>query len=236
MKIPVIGFTLDWRESGTYSNYPWYALRENYCTAIAQEGALPVLLPFDLDKIEAYLDLIDGLIVTGGDFDVDPAYYGEVSRHERVVPIKKRTEFEYIIVKKALGRNMPILGICGGHQLMNVVLGGTLIQHIPDEVVSDLFHEQPNPRHEPGHYIDIQPGTLLHNITHQTRAHVNSAHHQAVKATGEGVMINAYAPDGVIEGIEHPGYKFCVGVQWHPEFILSPFDKSIFEAFVKATV
>lgn len=235
MRKPVIGFTLDWRESGTYSNFPWYALRENYCSAVSNEGGLPVMLPFDMDQMNSYLDLIDGLVVTGGDFDVEPSYYGEVSTHERVIPIKKRTEFEFAIVKKALERDMPVLGICGGHQLINVALGGTLVQHIPDEFESDILHEQPNPRDEPGHFIDIEAGSFLQSITGQDNAHVNSAHHQAVKSIGEGVVVNAYATDGLIEGIEHPAYKFCLGVQWHPEFIISSFDKKIFEAFVKAS-
>jgi putative glutamine amidotransferase len=232
--IPVIGLTLDWRESGHYSKYAWYALRENYCSVVSEAGGLPVLLPFNVDQVDAYLDRVNGLIITGGDFDVDPTLYGETCRHERVVALPNRTRFEYALVCKALERNMPILGICGGHQLINVVLGGTLIQHIPMELEDALVHEQLNPRHEASHSIRIAPGTLLHSIVQQDSEDVNSAHHQAVKKPGKGVVINAVASDGVIEGIEHPGYKFCLGLQWHPEFIISQSDKRIFDAFIKA--
>lgn len=234
MKTPVIGLTSDWRSGGHYSQYPWYALRENYSTAVADAGGLPLFLPFHMDHVDAYLDLINGLVVTGGDFDVDPALYGETCSHERVVPLPVRTQFENALVRKALERNIPVLGICGGHQLINVVLGGSLIQHIPADWDDALAHEQPNPRHEAGHDITVTAGTLLHSIVQTNTASVNSAHHQAVKRVGEGVVINSFAPDGIIEGIEHPGYKFCLGVQWHPEFIISSFDKQIFDAFIRA--
>jgi putative glutamine amidotransferase len=127
-----------------------------------------------------------------------------------------------------------VLGICGGQQLMNVALGGTLIQHIPDEVAAALAHEQPNPRTEPGHKVRVAKGTLLHEITGTEELAVNSAHHQAAKDVGAGVVVNATAEDGVIEGIEHPGYRFCLGVQWHPEYLISPGDGRILAAFVAA--
>jgi putative glutamine amidotransferase len=234
MTLPVIGLTLDWRQAGHYSKFPWYALRENYASAIADAGGIPLLLPFQPELVDAYLYRINGLVVTGGDFDVDPSLYGEKCQHERVVTIQNRTQFEYELVKKALARDMPVMGICGGHQLINVVLGGSLIQHIPDGWKDALAHEQPNPRNEPGHDIFVTPGTLLHTIVKTDMFAVNSGHHQAVKKVGQGVVVNSVAPDGIIEGIEHPGYKFCLGVQWHPEFILSPHDKYIFDAFIKA--
>ena len=127
-----------------------------------------------------------------------------------------------------------MLGICGGQQLLNVVLGGTLIQHIPDEVPHALAHEQPNPRTEPGHKVLIERGTLLHSITKSDALEVNSAHHQAVKDVAPGVVIDARAPDGVIEGIEDPRQRFCIGVQWHPEYGLSDGDKRLFAAFIAA--
>jgi putative glutamine amidotransferase len=115
-----------------------------------------------------------------------------------------------------------------------VVLGGTLIQHIPDEIVEPLAHEQPNPRNEPGHVVTIEEGTLLHNIVGIKEMNVNSAHHQAVKAVSDLVIVNARAPDGVIEGIEARSQKFCLGVQWHPEFEIDPGDFRIFAAFIDA--
>ncbi len=234
MARPVIGLTLDWETGGGYSKYPWYAMRENYCAALGAAGALPVALPHEPDMADAYLGRIDGLVVTGGDFDVDPALFGAATRHERVTTKERRTDFEVSIARGALERDMPVLGICGGQQLLCVVLGGTLIQHIPDEVPDALAHEQANPRHQPGHQVRIEPGTLLHQIIGADELMVNSAHHQAVKEVGDGVVVDSRAPDGVIEGIEAPGYGFCLGVQWHPEFLLHEADHRIFAALVAA--
>lgn len=232
--LPIIGITLDSEEAGGYSKFPWYALRQNYCGAVDAAGGLPLPLPHALDRIEAYLDRIDGLVVTGGHFDVDPALFGDAGRHPTVKLKEARTDFELTVTKAALVRDMPVLGICGGQQLLNVILGGTLIQHIPDEVPNALAHEQPNPRDEAGHVVAIKSGTLLHDITGADELPVNSAHHQAAKDVADGVVVNASAPDGVIEGIEDGRYGFCLGVQWHPEFHINPGDAKIFQAFVEA--
>ncbi|MBL0941621.1 MAG: gamma-glutamyl-gamma-aminobutyrate hydrolase family protein [Alphaproteobacteria bacterium] len=235
MKKPVIGLTLDWMDEGGYSKYPWYAMRENYCTAVAQAGGSPILLPHHEEEIEAYLNVIDGLIITGGDFDVDPALYGQVPSHPRVLVKEKRCKFEYLLTKKALELDIPLLGICGGHQLLNVVLGGVLIQHIPAEYETSVAHEQRNPRHESGHSIVIHPQTRLAQIVEQSEALVNSAHHQAIKSVADGVIVNAIASDGIIEGIEDPRRHFCMGVQWHPEFHISEVDRRIFRALITAS-
>lgn len=231
---PVIGLTLDSEAAGGYSAYPWYALRENYCAAVVEGGGLPVLLPHDPDRAGAYLDTIDALVVTGGAFDVDPTYFGAAERHKSVTTKDRRTAFEWALTRAALDQDKPVLGICGGQQLLNVVLGGTLVQHIPAEIPSALAHEQPNPRHEPGHRVRIEPGTLLHRICAADELSVNSAHHQAVDRVGPGVVIDAVAPDGVVEGIEAPAHRFCLGVQWHPEYRISAADGALFKALVAA--
>jgi len=231
---PIVGITLDSEKPGGYSKFPWYAVRENYCGAIARAGGLPVPLPHEPDIAESYLDAIDALVITGGAFDVDPSLFGDATRHETVVTKDRRTSFELAVTRGAIERDMPVLGICGGQQLLNVVLGGTLIQHIPDTISDALAHEQPNPRDEPGHDVSVTPGTLLYKITGTATMSVNSAHHQAVRTIGKGIVIDAVAPDGVIEGIEMPGKRFCLGVQWHPEFGIDPGDWKIFDAFIDA--
>ncbi len=231
---PVVGITLDSEPAGGWSKYPWYAVRQNYCAAVIEAGGLPVLLPHEPAEAEAYLARIDALLVTGGAFDLDPALFGATTRHATVRTKDRRTAFEAAITRGALARDLPLLGICGGQQLLNVVLGGTLIQHIPDEVENALAHEQPNPRHEAGHPVALQGGSLLQTICGAMELPVNSAHHQAVKAVGPGVTVSAVAPDGVVEGIEAPDYRFCLGVQWHPEYAVSPGDSAIFRAFVAA--
>ncbi len=234
MAVPIIGITLDAEEAGGYSKFPWYALRENYCGAVAAAGGLPVALPHEPEMADAYLDRLDGLIVTGGAFDVDPALYGGGEKHATVKTKDRRTSFEFAVTRGALARDMPVLGICGGQQLLHVVLGGKLIQHIPDTVTDPLAHEQPNPRDEAGHTVAVVPGTLLHRIVGTDELAVNSAHHQAAADEPEGIVVNATASDGVIEGIEAQRYRFCLGVQWHPEFHISAGDERIFDAFLGA--
>ncbi len=231
---PIIGITVDAEKPGGYSKFPWYALRENYAGVVVKAGGLPMFLPHEPALAEAFLDRIDGLIVTGGAFDVDPALYGANSVHETVTLKETRTQFEMAITKGAMARALPLLGICGGQQLLNVALGGTLIQHIPDSVENPLAHEQPNPRNEPGHSVAIAAGTRLREIVGVAEMRVNSAHHQAAATVVAPTVVNAVAPDGVIEGVENPALEFCIGVQWHPEFEVDPHDIRIFEAFVAA--
>jgi putative glutamine amidotransferase len=233
---PIIGLTPDREDAGAfgYSKFPFYALRENYATSIARAGGLPFALPLEIDLVPEILSRIDGLVLTGGAFDVDPALFGEAARHETVTVKPERTGFEMAITKAALDADLPVLGICGGEQLLNVALGGTLIQHIPDSIENPLAHEQPNPRDEPGHEIAIVPGTKLHGIVGVDTMAVNSAHHQAVREAGPGLTVNATAPDGVIEGIEDRSRRFCIGVEWHPEFELSEGDSRILRALIAA--
>ncbi len=231
---PVIGVTLDAEPPGAYSKYPWYALRANYATALAEAGGLPVAIPHDPALASDYLDTIDALVVTGGAFDIDPGLYGETTRHKTVTLKEERTAAEIALVRGALARDKPVLGICGGEQLLAVALGGSLLQHIPDAIQEALQHEQGNPRDQPGHAVRILPGTLLARITGSETMQVNSSHHQAVRSPGRFARVNATAPDGVIEGIEDLRYGFCLGVQWHPEFLIDPADRKIFQALVAA--
>lgn len=234
-KLPIIGFTLDHETNGSYSKMPFYAIRENYCTSVSTLGAIPMPLVHEVELVDHFLNLIDGLVIIGGAFDIHPSLYGVSDMHSTVTLKEKRTQFEWAITKQAVERDVPVLGICGGEQLLNVVLGGTLFQHVPESFPdSIILHEQPNPRTEPGHNIAIEKGTLLHKIVGSTTLSVNSAHHQAVAKAAPSLVVNATADDGVIEGIEYPGKRFCLGVQWHPEYTVNSGDKKIFEAFVSA--
>ena len=235
-KKKIIGFSLDYETTESYSKLPWYAIRENSLTAVSDLGAVALPLAHDLAAIDDYFEMCDGLVITGGNFDVPPEYYGEKTASDTVMTKEKRSKFEFGITQKFIDAKKPLLGICGGQQVLNVAFGGSLVQHIPDEYDTQIEHEQPNPRHEPGHNVTIEEGSLLHKIVGSAEIPVNSAHHQSVKQVGDGLIVNATAPDGVIEGIEakpelHP---FCLGVQWHPEYHVSPADAKIFRAFLDA--
>jgi len=233
---PIIGIVLDSEPGGAdqYSKFPWYAVRHNYISAVVRAGGLPLLLPYEMDLLPIYLNDIDGLLIPGGDFDIDPKLYGEDTPHATVTTKDTRTAFEMALLQGALNRDLAILGICGGQQLLHVALGGTLIQHIPDTLPDALAHEQPNPRDEVGHDVEIVSGTLLHSIVGQTHIQVNSAHHQAARDEPMGLKINARASDGVIEGCEATKMSFCLGVQWHPEFEITDSDTRILAAFIDA--
>ncbi len=235
MKNPVIGITLDAENNQHYSKFPWYASRRNYSDSVVLAGGIPLFLPHNLNMIDKFIAIIDGIIITGGDFDIDPKIYGETIISEKVSTKDDRTKFEFEITKKAIKIGLPILGICGGQQLLNVVLGGTLIQHIPDSIKGEINHEQPNPRDEPSHQIDIIKNTKLHKITNTEKMFVNSAHHQAVKKLGKGLIVNSSSKDGVIEGIEKPDVEFCIGVQWHPEFLIDKKDIEIFKSLIESS-
>lgn len=230
----VIGITLDYETNQHYALHPWYALRENYSNAIAQFGAVPIMLPYHVDMVDDYLSMIDGLLITGGNFDISPEIYGEAIKSDKVSVKNNRSEFELKLARGALEKDIPILGICGGEQLLNVIAGGTLIQHIPDEIKNCLVHEQPAPKDAPSHMIKLQEDSKLYAIVGSREYMVNSTHHQAVKSVASNVAISAYAPDGVIEAIEFTDKKFVIGVEWHPEYLKSEEDAKLIKAFIDA--
>ncbi len=218
---PRIGVTLDVDDGAQR-----YEIKQAYVSAVLAAGAVPVLLPPAERIAAAYLAMIDGLIVTGGAFDIPPELYGE-ARREACGPLKEsRTRFEKELLEAALASSLPVLGICGGMQLMNVVRGGTLHQ----DLVADAglpSHEQPPPKDVPTHAIKVPAGTLLWRLIGLgvPEHRVNSTHHQAVKQPGTGVLVAATAPDGVVEAIELPDLPFAIGVQWHPETLLRHDDR-----------
>jgi putative glutamine amidotransferase len=231
----LIGLSLDHENDQKYSHAPYYALRDNYIDSLKSNNASPILLPFDNDSIENYLDIIDGIIVTGGNFDVSPSHYGDDVMHPETSLKTHRTDFEIAISKIAIKRNIPYLGICGGMQLLNIILGGDMIQHIPDSIENPLKHEV-KPYDQGAHEITITAKCLLSKIydNKSNTANVNSSHHQAAGKQGKDCIISATSSDGVIEAIEYQKHPFCLGVQWHPEYQICQLDKNIFQSFCEA--
>jgi putative glutamine amidotransferase len=229
---PRIGITLD-----VDPERRRYEIKQGYVAAVLGAGGLPILLPHAQPVAAAYLALLDGLVVTGGDFDIPPELYGEVRRVVCGPPKPERTRFEKELLEAALAAGLPVLGICGGMQLLNVVRGGILHQDLPaDTGISG--HEQPAPKDVPTHPVRVAPGTLLSRLLGAgvPEHRVNSTHHQAVKEPGTGVLVSATSPDGVIEAIELPDLPFALGVQWHPEAVLEhdPRHAGLFAGLVEA--
>jgi len=210
-KRPRIGLTLDGDEERRR-----YELPRAYADAVLAAGGLPILLPHAAEAAGAYLALLDGLVITGGDFDIPPELYGEVRRPACGQGRPARTAFEKDLLEAALAARLPVLGVCGGMQLLNVVRGGTLFQDLAADAAI-RGHEQPPPKDVPSHDVVVAPGTQLAALVGPGTLQVNSTHHQAVRDPGAGVLVSARAPDGVIEAIELPDLRFALGVQWHPE-------------------
>jgi putative glutamine amidotransferase len=232
---PSIGITPDVSTPTADAPLVRYELKTAYGEAVLRAGGLPFVLPFTDDRqvIDAYLDRLSGLVVTGGAFDIPPEAYGEAPRDGLGALKPARTAFETELLKAALARNLPVLGICGGMQLLNVVLGGTLVQDIARELPGAKAHEQSHDRTHPQHPVDVKDGTLLSDAVGKGPLMVNSTHHQAVKGPGSA-RISAVAPDGVIEAIESQQHAFAIGVQWHPELLIDsvPANLSLYRALV----
>lgn len=200
-----------------------YELKLPYADAVLRAGGLPFVLAYsdDASVIDSYLERVSGIVVTGGAFDIPPEAYGETAREGLGALKPERTTFETLLMKTALARRIPILGICGGMQLLNVVLGGTLYQDIRTDLAQAKEHQQNHDRTQPQHPVDVKDGTQLGDSLGKGALMVNSTHHQAVKKVGSGLVVSAIAPDGVVEAIELPGPGFALGVQWHPESLVS---------------
>jgi putative glutamine amidotransferase len=214
---------------------------EDYKQSILHAGGEVRLLDHSMAPADA-LKGICGLLLTGGE-DVAPARYGEAP-HPSVVDVDDaRDEFEIALVEEARRLDLPILAICRGIQLLNVAAGGTLVQDIPSQVAGALEHQLAVPQHEPyalAHEVWLDKDTLLARLMRERLSDadscdVNSRHHQAVKQIAAGFQTSATAPDGVIEAIEDPAVRFCLGVQWHPEnFWRTGEFRPLFEGFLEA--
>jgi putative glutamine amidotransferase len=229
---PVVGITIG---DGTRPGF--HALRVDCVRSVEQAGASPVVLPpLRPEDAPGLLDRLDGLLLSGGG-DVDPALYGAIP-HPRLGRVdRRRDDFELALVREALARDLPVLAICRGQQVLNVATGGTLLQDIPSELGGAMNHDAPGRRRNRSHAVAVVPGTRLREIMGRQDLSVNSFHHQAVARSGAGLVVSARCPqDGVIEGLEMPGRRFVVAVQWHPESFWSRPDsfQPLFDAHAEA--
>lgn len=211
---PVIGITSYAQDArwGVW-HVPAALVPLSYVHAVEKAGGRPVLIPPSDEGIEETLDAVDAVVFSGG-ADVDPAHYGAEPHPETDLPQTRRDAAEMALLHAALDRDMPVLAICRGFQLLNVARGGDLIQHLPEEVGHDQHKRVPG--EFALHPVEIRPGTRLESIV-GGGSHVTSHHHQAVGRLGEGLVETAWADDGTLEGLEDPSRRFVVGVQWHPE-------------------
>ena len=210
----------------------------DYLEAVKRTGGEPIELDLQQDEPAAAVTRVDGLLLTGGG-DVDPALYGETPHETFQASEAGRDQYEIALVRAAMDAQMPIFAICRGMQLLNVALGGTLIQDIPTMVNGAANHAVPDPRFHIAHEVwvvkDSRLATLMAEKLDGEICQVNSRHHQAVKKVASGWEVTGTAPDGVIEAMESPGDVFRVAVQWHPEnFWRTGEFRPLFEAFVDA--
>ena len=239
---PIIGITPDFHPGNTkgFSSQgePTYFLRARYVEAIKDLGGIPFVLPIAEDpKLRAeLLRRIDGLLITGSGPDLDPRLYGERPTARFKIMSKERSAFELGLAKQALKLDRPVLGICGGLQLLNVAMGGSLIQDIATQMRGALTHQQETAATRTSHRVKITRGTHLHKILRADVLKVNSSHHQAPKKIAPGFVMNAVSADGIIEGLESPQHRFVIGVQWHPEFLYPKDEASrrLFKSFLRA--
>jgi putative glutamine amidotransferase len=195
-------------------------LPRNYVDAVQRAGGLAAILPADAELVEdpsGALDLIDGLLLAGG-ADIDPASYGEPRHPETGETMPERDAFEIAMTRAAIEREMPLLGICRGMQLLNVACGGTLLQHLPERLGHEDHRRVPGSFDGADHHVELAPGSLAARVAGETRHAIKSHHHQGVDRIGDGLLVTGRAlDDGLPETIELPEREFVLGVQWHPE-------------------
>jgi putative glutamine amidotransferase len=237
---PLIGISIG-SHAQTDTGANTLTVRSTYIRAVDAAGGIPVLIPLFIppDRLRQLHERLSGILLTGGG-DIDPSYYGaEMSPFTAGIDTA-RDEVEFQLVRWAIEDNKPLLGICRGHQMLNVALGGTLIQDIREEIKNALRHDLMGDEwfSRKVHDVTVQAGSKLQEALAiaETYLTVNSLHHQAVNEVGAGLEMVGRADDGVIEALEMPGQRFVVSVQWHPEALFEQNypHRHLFEAFVRA--
>ena len=220
---------------------PVFVVQRPYVDAIVEAGGVPVIVPALADEtmLDDIADLGHALVLPGGAFDIDPALYGEQKLPECGEIKPERTNLERALLSRAVQRNLPVLGVCGGMQLMNVERGGTLWQDLASQRGDDVGHQQAGPKHESAHRVMVESGTKLASLVGTAdptagELPVNSTHHQAVKTLGRGLIASAHATDGLVEALEDPTLPFFVGVQWHPESMREAPHRAIYRGLMDA--
>lgn len=238
---PLIGVTTNFSISrdNVTAGQERYFLVSDYVRILEEAEGSCVLFPHthDTETFERYLDLVDGILLTGG-IDINPMFYGEEPLEKLGYFNTKKDFFEVELTKKAIQRGIPILGIDRGLQVINVAMGGTLYQDISYAEGEHLKHFQSSIMSEKSHSVSIEAHSVLEEIFGQDKIFVNSFHHQAIKEPGKNLAVTAKASDGVIEGIEYIGGSFAMGVQWQPEFMAGVYEeqKKIFDFFISKCI
>lgn len=238
---PVIGVTPDFNAGDRKDmggREPTYFLRARYIRAVEELGGIPLILPLVTESSarRRLLDRVDGLLLTGSGPDLPPNLYGERQRYKFPLVSERRANFELELVLQARKRDLPLLGICGGMQTVNVACGGSLYQDIPAQVPGALDHRQKPKAIHVAHPVTVTPKSLLSKVVGRRRLMVNSSHHQSVKTVAPSLCASAMAPDGIIEAIESPAHRFLLAIQWHPEFLFERhvIHRRLFEALLRA--
>jgi putative glutamine amidotransferase len=226
-KRPVIGITTYAQEAswGVWK-LPAALIPLDYVESVERAGGRPVLIPPSEEGVDETLDALDGIVFSGG-ADVDPSLYGADPHPETDTPQAHRDLGELALLRAALERDLPMLAVCRGFQLLNVARGGDLVQHLPEELGHDEHKRVPGEFAE--HPVEVREGTRLASVI-GARSDVSSHHHQGIGRVGDGLVETAWAEDGTVEGVEDPSRRFAVGVQWHPETLE---DRALFEKLVE---
>lgn len=238
---PIIGISCSRQVGGAWGLYATghfmdYTFDE-YSRAILHCGGAPLLIPVAQDSasLKSILQRLDGVILSGGP-DIHPRFYGE-NPLPGLGEIDEELDLtELALARQVLEADLPVLAICRGIQMLNICLGGTLYQDIANQVTNPLSHQQKADKRTLSHTVQVEAGSLLHDLVATDTLWVNGKHHQALKEVAAGLKVCGRAPDGVIEAVEHPGKSFVLGVQWHPEgtWERDPHAEKLFAALVAA--